>query len=177
MEIKGYITNLGKYNEGELVGKWITFPIDEEELNDVYREIGINHEDENGEEVITGYEEIFFTDWETDFENDFGEYESIERINEIAEALENWDAETFAAACEVWGVDEVLENTADDYILHCDINNDYDIGYYWLEESGCYDLNKMGNLRYYIDYEAFGRDIRLESNNGFTSQGWIEYVG
>ena len=24
---RGYITNLGKYNEGELIGKWITFPI------------------------------------------------------------------------------------------------------------------------------------------------------
>lgn len=33
--LKGFITNLGKYNEGELVGKWISFPIDEDELEDV----------------------------------------------------------------------------------------------------------------------------------------------
>ena len=26
-----YIANLGKYNEGELVGAWFTFPIDEED--------------------------------------------------------------------------------------------------------------------------------------------------
>ena len=31
--LKGFITNLGKYNEGELVGEWVTFPIDEDELD------------------------------------------------------------------------------------------------------------------------------------------------
>ena len=27
-----FITNLGKYNEGELIGEWVTLPISEEEL-------------------------------------------------------------------------------------------------------------------------------------------------
>ena len=31
-----YIANLGKYNEGCLVGAWFTFPIDEEDV-DVYK--------------------------------------------------------------------------------------------------------------------------------------------
>ena len=35
MEIKGFITNLGKYNEGQLVGEWVTFPIDDDELAEV----------------------------------------------------------------------------------------------------------------------------------------------
>lgn len=34
-----YIANLGKYNEGELVGAWFTFPIDED---DVAERIGLN---------------------------------------------------------------------------------------------------------------------------------------
>ena len=33
-----YIANLGKYNEGELVGDWFSFPIDEEELRSVSAE-------------------------------------------------------------------------------------------------------------------------------------------
>lgn len=37
--LNGYITNLGKYNEGELVGKWIEFPITEAELEEVLEEI------------------------------------------------------------------------------------------------------------------------------------------
>ena len=177
MTIKGYITNLGRYNEGCLVGKWISFPIDEDDLNEVLKEIGCCYYDEYGDYVNTGYEEIFFTDWETDFSNDFGEYEQIEKINEIAESLENWDEDTLNAACEIWSFNEVIDNSPDDYNLYCDINSNYDLGYYWIEESGCYDLSSMGNLKYYINYESFGRDIHLESNGGFSRYGWIEYVG
>ena len=36
-----YIANLGKYNEGYLVGAWFTFPIDEE---DVTEKIGLNEQ-------------------------------------------------------------------------------------------------------------------------------------
>ena len=36
--MKGYITNLGKYNDGYLIGKWIDFPIDKEELKEVLEE-------------------------------------------------------------------------------------------------------------------------------------------
>lgn len=179
LTIKGYITNLGKYNEGCLIGKWIDFPIDEDELNEVFREIGLNYEDEEGEYINVGYEEYFFTDWETDFDNDFGEYENIDKINELAENLQAWenDENTFNAACEIWSFKEVVENSPYDYNLYTDINDDYDLGYYWVNESGCYDLRNMGNLANYIDYESFGRDIRFETNGGFTNFGWIEYVG
>lgn len=27
-----YLTNLGKYNEGELVGEWVELPVSDEEL-------------------------------------------------------------------------------------------------------------------------------------------------
>ena len=32
MDMQVYIANLGKYNEGELVGDWFTPPIDMEEM-------------------------------------------------------------------------------------------------------------------------------------------------
>jgi hypothetical protein len=38
-DMRVYIANLGKYNEGELVGAWFSFPIDEE---DVAERIGLN---------------------------------------------------------------------------------------------------------------------------------------
>lgn len=179
LEIKGFITNLGKYNEGELVGKWIAFPIDEDELNEVFREIGMNYEDEEGELVNTGYEEYFFTDWECAADCNLNEYESIVKINELAEQLEAWEdeADKFKAACEVWGFDYVIEKDPDNYNLYCDINTDEDLGYYWAVESGCYNLDNMGSLANYIDYERFGRDIRFESDGGFSDWGWVEYVG
>lgn len=178
MEVKGFITNLGKYNEGELMGKWITFPIDEEEeLQTILKDIGCCYEDEDGNVHNCEYEEFFFTDWECDFEHDLGEYENIEHINEIVETLKDWDEDTFRAACEVWGFNEVVNNGCDNYNLYSDVNDDYDLGYYWIVESGCYDLNNMGNLANYIDYEAFGRDVAIESSGDYSTYGWIEYVG
>ena len=177
MEIKGFITNLGKYNEGELVGEWITFPIDEDELQEALKNIGCYYEDEEGNPHNEEYEEYCFTDWDCDFECKFGEYENIEFLNEVAEDLTYWDENTFAAACEVFGVYEVINNDPNDYNLYSDINNDYDLGYYWIVESGCYDLKQMGRLADYIDFEAFGRDVAIDSNGGYSDYGWIEYIG
>ena len=39
-DMQVYIANLGKYNEGELVGAWFTFPIDFEEVKE---KIGLNY--------------------------------------------------------------------------------------------------------------------------------------
>jgi antirestriction protein len=168
LEIKGYITNLGKYNEGELIGEWISFPITKEELNEVFERIGIDG---------VNYEEYFFTDWETDIDNsNFGEYESISEMNGLAEQLADWDEDVIMAATSVWSIEEILEHECDDYMLLPDVHTDYDLGYYWIEESGCYDLSNMGNLSNYIDYKAFGRDVRLESNGGYTAYGYVECI-
>ena len=40
-----FITNLGKYNEGELVGEWVKFPTTAEELKEVFKRIGIGQKD------------------------------------------------------------------------------------------------------------------------------------
>ena len=53
--LSAYVTNLGKYNEGELVGKWLDFPTTQTKINTVLKEIGIDG---------TRYEEIFITDYE-----------------------------------------------------------------------------------------------------------------
>lgn len=177
LELKGYITNLGKYNEGELIGEWITFPIDEDDFNEVMERIGCYYIDASGVPHNEEYEEFFFTDWECEADLDLGEYESIDDLNELAEKIEEWDEELLKAACEIWNIDEVIDNDPDDYYLLNDVNNDYDLGYYWIEESGCYNLSSMGNLANYFDYEAFGRDVNMESNGGFTTYGYVEYRG
>ena len=73
-----YLTNLGKYNEGELTGEWVKLPVSDEELQEVFKRIGINKE----------YEEYFITDYECDF-YEIGEYESISTLNEMAEKIDN----------------------------------------------------------------------------------------
>lgn len=56
-EMRIYIANLGKYNEGELVGAWFTPPVDFEEVKE---RIGLNDE----------YEEYAIHDYELPFEID-----------------------------------------------------------------------------------------------------------
>ena len=38
---EAFVTNLGKYNEGCLVGEWVKFPVTNEEMQAVFRRIGI----------------------------------------------------------------------------------------------------------------------------------------
>lgn len=54
-----FITNLGKYNEGTLVGEWVKFPTTAEELKKVFERIGIGAKDDFGQT----YEEWFITDY------------------------------------------------------------------------------------------------------------------
>ena len=73
-EMRIYIANLGKYNEGELVGAWFTPPVDFEEVKE---RIGLNDE----------YEEYAIHDYELPFEID--EYTPIEEVNRLCEMVEN----------------------------------------------------------------------------------------
>ena len=73
-EMRIYIANLGKYNEGELVGAWFTPPVDFEEVKE---RIGLNDE----------YEEYAIHDYELPFEID--EYTPIEEVNRLCEMVED----------------------------------------------------------------------------------------
>ena len=73
-DMQVYIANLGKYNEGELIGDWFSFPLDEEVIAE---RIGLNAE----------YEEYAIHDTDN-FPMEISEYTSIEELNRIYEQLE-----------------------------------------------------------------------------------------
>ena len=52
--IEAYVTNLGKYNEGELASSLLKFPTTREEVQEVLKQIGIDN---------IRYEEIFIADY------------------------------------------------------------------------------------------------------------------
>lgn len=68
-----YLTNLGKYTEGELVGQWLDVPCSKEKFNQALKNIGVDG---------VRYEEFFLTDWENI--EGIGEYSNFEEINEKA---------------------------------------------------------------------------------------------
>ena len=170
LELRAFITNLGKYNEGELVGEWVDFPIDEDEEQELMERIGID-----GEE----YEEYFVTDYEgsVDWHEYFGEYPSIEWLNETAEKLDDWDEDLFCAVCEYEGIDDAIDEDPLGWYLLPDVNTDEDLGYYYATELGYIDFSDNEILARYFDYEAYGRDIRLGAYyGGFTNYGWLEQI-
>lgn len=160
-----YLTNLGKYNEGELIGEWVELPASEEELEAVFERIGINEE----------YEEFFITDYECDFGYKVGEYENLEELNKIAEQFEDLDEtekEVFQALIEEgYKSEEALEKISDsDYMIFWNCSDMEDVAREYAEETGL--LNQIpDNLQSYFDFEAFGRDMSYEGHFVFTDNG------
>ena len=183
---QAFVTNLGKYNEGALVGEWVKFPTTEEEMQKVFERIGIGSKDEFG----YVYEEWFITDYECPIygvQKLLGEYESLDKLNYLAsriDEMDKWDQEKFVAIMEA-GCDEVSD--IDDlinltYNLDCydylpDVTDEEDLGRYYIEEAGIYDTKAMGNLANYIDFERFGRDVAMDEGGRFTDDGYIRNNG
>ena len=165
--IKLAITNLGKYNEGTLIYKWITLPIESDELQEVYKAIGINEQ----------YEEVFITDWETKIEGlEVGEYSNIEDLNTLAEELEllsDVDIQIVEILLEEgYDITQALEKYEDvTYIqLEGSWNQEEDLAESYIEQiyGGIKWLDKE-TLQNYFDYEKFGRDLAYD----FTIKGEI----
>lgn len=175
---EAFITNLGKYNEGFLVGEWVKFPVTNEEMQEVFRRIGIGRR----------YEEWFITDYDCPdaaIGKVLGEYESLSELNYLAgQIMELRESEEFWQAVLDLGentgsVRELINLTQnlDCFDFLAGVHNDYDLGYYWIEESGCYDTSNLGALANYIDYEGFGRDIRYEEGGVFGDNGYVRSNG
>lgn len=157
-----YLTNLGKYNEGELIGEWVELPVSQEELQKVFERIGINEE----------YEEYFITDYECDF-YEVGEYESLDTLNEIAERIKELgkeESEVVKALMSKLGytLNEAIDKVnSGDYRIYSDCDDMTDIAYQVVEECG-YLNNVPDNVARYFDYESFGRDLGIEETYIFT---------
>ena len=183
---EAFVTNLGKYNEGQLVGEWVKFPTTEEEMQKVFERIGIGSKDEFG----AVYEEWFITDYECPVHGVYdmlGEYESLDKLNYLAsriDEMDKWEQEKFVAIMEA-GCDEVSD--IDDlinltYNLDCydfipDIHDESDLGYYYVHDAGIYSEKELGPLANYIDYERFGRDVAMDESGRFTDEGYIRNTG
>lgn len=152
MEVKVYIANLGKYNEGVLQGAWFALPVD---FDFVAEKIGLNNE----------YEEYAIHDFESPV--DIPEYISIDELNDMYNKLCEIEEHGIVEAdikiliSEMGGLDE-LYNNLEDVINHGCISLE-DYAYEYLEEL----LESRGIESWilnYIDYEKYARDLRIEGH-------------
>lgn len=176
--LEAYVTNLGKYNEGALVGEYLKLPASTEEVQALLKRIGVDG---------VRYEEIFITDYETDIPGLYdclGEYESIDELNYLASLLDDMDTgdmERFTAAVEygdhTGSVKELinLAQNLDCYDFYPGVRDEEELGRIYIEDMDALEVPE--HLRNYIDYEAYGRDVALEESGHFTGDGYVLYTG
>ena len=181
--LKIALTNLGKYNEGELVFCWLDLPCTFAEYVDALEKIGIDG---------VNYEEVFISDYDTDIEylaEKLSEYSDIELLNWLAGRIENlaeYEVKNLEALLEYGehtdGILELLDlcdeaSSGESSCIISHVHDDEDLGRYWIEESGCYNIEEMlGRLASYFDFESFGRDVRLEESGEYTDHGYVAII-
>lgn len=164
-----WIGNLGKYNEGELIGEWVDLPCDD--FDAVFERIGINER----------YEEIFIADFDNDYGYEVGEWDNLEMLNERAETLEGLND----FECDVWealhddGLDyeeiiEIIERG--DYICWWNCDSMGDVAYAEFESSGRLSELERHIDPSYIDWAAIGRDMSFEGSYYPCGNGYIEVL-
>ncbi len=163
------LTNLGKYNEGELVFKWLDLPATDEEIEQAFKSIGVAED--------TEYEEYFITDYETDIDGlKVGEYENLSALNEVmgeVDALSDYEIEEVQAIMECQGVTiaEAIEIQQEgEFIYYSGVHSYTELAKMFVGEGLLGEIPE--NLKYYIDYEAIGRDLKYnytQTQNGFLS--------
>ena len=171
---EAYITNLGKYNEGELVGETLKFPAKTEELQALLKRIGVDG---------VRYEEIFITSFDGDvlgLHEHLGEYENLDELNHLAHLLsdlEQDELEKFEAVIDsgeyTSSVKELINLTQnlDCFDFEPGIKSDEELGRLYVLDFGAIQVPE--SLIDYIDYEAFGRDARLNDSGHFAPGGYV----
>ena len=169
------MTNLGKYNEGQLVGAPLKFPTTTEAVQDLLKRIGIDG---------VRYEEIFITEFESDvlgLYDHLGEYESIDELNHLACLLSELDEDELAKFEAVMDSGEYtgsvkelinLSQNLDSYSFYSDVHTEEDLGRMYLQELEAVPVPE--HLIDYIDYEAYGRDARINEGGHFAPGGYVQ---
>jgi antirestriction protein len=162
MKIKVYVANLGK-------GEWFTLPVDFEEVKEA---IGLNEQ----------YKEYAIHDYEAPKGISINEYTSLDELNGLAErigALNSYEQDDLKLILESGHCSETVEAldilSNGGYRIWHDCNSMDDVAYEWVQELGYLD-QMPENLRYYFDYEKFGRDLAIEGSYYYVGDSlYIEF--
>jgi hypothetical protein len=161
VNIRVWLGHLGSYNSGSLLGRWIDLPKSDEEMNEIYNELMAQaaRKGEYGDEF-----DVF--DLEV---NIHGVYKDLSRLglrelNELAERLESMkDYEVEALSLVMQVVDTVPEaiQAIDEgkCLILSDVENLEDLGRRHVEEFNSLEIPEA--LEFYINYEAYGRQLDL----------------
>ena len=98
---------------------------------------------------------------------------TLDLANELAENLEDVDEDIVLSFIESNSSDpkELLNAEFDDCWFYPDITTDRELGEYLVDDMGV-ELSKE-QLELYLDYEKYGRDVRLSEGGSFVNKGYF----
>ena len=175
---EAYITNLGKYAEGQLVGETLKFPATTEEVQSLLKNIGVDG---------VRYEEFFITAFDGDVMGLYDyltEYENLDELNHLAHLISELDSdeiETLEAALNkgdhTSSVADIINlvHNLDCYSLHPGVTDDETLGRIYVEDMELLDVPE--NVLPYFDFEAYGRDMRINEGGHFAPTGYLTRSG
>jgi len=171
---EAYITNAGKYAEGQLVGETLTFPTNAEAVESLLKRIGVDG---------VRYEEIFITSFGGDvlgLYDHLNEYANLDELNHLACLLSEIDRnelDTFEAViskgdhtASVADIINLVHNL-DCYELYPGVSDDEMLGRIYVEDMDALEVPE--NVLPYFDFEAYGRDVRLNDNGHYAPCGYV----
>ena len=171
---EAYITNLGKYAEGQLVGETLKFPATTEEVQSLLKNIGVDG---------VRYEEFFITAFDGDVMGLYDyltEYENLDELNHLAHLISELDSdeiETLEAVLNkgnhTSSVADIINlvHNLDCYSLHPGVTDDETLGCIYVEDMELLDV--PDNVLPYFDFEAYGRDVRINEGGHFAPGGYV----
>lgn len=173
---EAFITNLGKYNEGEMVGEWVTFPTTADHIKEVFRRIGIN----------CYYEEWFISDYNINIEEIdplvLGEYANLDDLNALAieiNKMNEQETKKYIAilkdgnySCTLQDLISAAKNLNSFYV-DFDIRNYEDLGRNYMKHIKICNSSNNCEILFYIDYEKLGKDLSLKEGGTITEKGYV----
>ena len=171
---EAYITNLGKYAEGQLVGETLKFPATTEEVQSLLKNIGVDG---------VRYEEFFITAFDGDVMGLYDyltEYENLDELNHLAHLISELDSDEIETLEAVLNKGDHTSSVADIinlvhnldcYDLHPSVTDDETLGRIYVEDMELLDV--PDNVLPYFDFEAYGRDARINDGGHFAPGGYV----
>lgn len=171
---EAYITNVGKYAEGQLVGETLKFPATTEEVQALLKRIGVDG---------VRYEEFFITAFDGDVMGLYdylSEYENLDELNHLAHLISELDTDELETLEAVLNMGEHTSSVADIinlvhnldcYSLHPGVSDDETLGRIYVEDMELLEVPE--NILPYFDFEAYGRDMRINEGGHFAPGGYL----
>ena len=178
--LRVYITDLAAYNNGYLIGEWVTLPMEKEDLSLSIKDILTQ-----GEKACKygSHEEFFITDYEWEDVTIFSvqEYDNPYLLNEKLSLLEEKVDSSQYKNVKILLEYELVKNLNDaieniDNLIVYENSTMRDIAEEYIDE--CVDLNGYHSLIVnHIDYDGIGYELENSGNYFKDGSDIFQYIG